>query len=217
MARAATGPTPARPGTGPTAARPATGPNTVRPGPAQPSFQPHGSSGASRQPDWTERTERIDRVNASGYPDSRVSGRVQMPAVGSPPTPAPARGRGDSPDRRMPDPREPNRTGGVWAGGTDDDPLTSKAYSRSALTDTDGRSYRAARRPQVSSDRRDAALTEQTQTFSMPQYQSDSQAPTARYPAYGGQGTGSQPGQQPRHSSQPPRPQLPRATARAAE
>ena len=225
MTRAATGPTPARPGTGPVPARPAAGPGAAtRPGLPQPSFQPAasrgagepaGSRGASRppeRPDWAERTERIDRVNASGYPDPRASGRVQMPAVSSPPPQAhpPARGRGDSPDRRMPDPREPGRTSSVWdGGGADDDPLTSKAYSRSALSDTDGRSYRAAHRSPVSPDRREAALTEQTQTFSMPQYQSDSQAPTARYPAYGSQQTGPQPGQQPRQSSQPPRPQLP--------
>ena len=46
----------------------------------------------------------------------------------------------------------------------EDDPLTSKAYSRSELTDTDGRSYRVARPP---ADRREAALSEQTQTFSV--------------------------------------------------
>jgi len=224
MARAATGPTPAvRPGTGPAPARPATGPGASRPGLPQPSFQPAaprgagepaGSRGASRppeRPDWAERTERIDRVNASGYPDPRASGRVQMPAVSSSPAQAhaPARGRGDSPDRRMPDPREPGRTSSVWDGGGADDPLTSRAYSRSTLSDTDGRSYRAAHRSPVSSDRREAALTEQTQTFSMPQHQSDSQAPTAHYPAYGSQQTEPQPGQQPRQSSQPPRPQLP--------
>ena len=111
-----------------------------------------GASRPPERPDWGERTERIDRVNASGYPDPRASGRVQMPAASSSPLPAPthapARGRGDSPDRRMPDPREPSRTSSVWdGGGADDDPLTSKAYSRSALTDTDGRSYRAAHRP----------------------------------------------------------------------
>jgi hypothetical protein len=109
----------------------------------------------------------------------------------------------------MPDPREPGRTSSVWDGSADDDPLTSKAYSRSALSDTDGRSYRAAHRAPVSPDRREAALTEQTQTFSMPQYQSDSQAPTARYPAYSSQPTGPQPGQPSRQSSPPPRPQLP--------
>jgi hypothetical protein len=224
MTRAASGPAPARSGTGPAPARPATGPGATRPGLPQPSFQPAvsrgagepaGSRGASRppeRPDWAERTERMDRVNASGYPDPRASGRVQMPAVSSPPAHAhtPPRGRGDSPDRRMPDPREPSRTSSVWdGGGADDDPLTSRAYSRSAVSDTDGRSYRAAHRSPVSPDRRDAALTEQTQTFSMPQYQSDPQAPTARYPAYGSQQTGPQPGQQPRQPAQPPRPQLP--------
>ena len=202
--------------------RPASGPGVTRSGPAQPSFQPVGSRGSGRQPDrpdWAERTERIDRVGANGYPDSRVTGRVEVSTGANPALPAgptgPARGRGDSPDRRMPDPREISRAGGGW-GGTDDDPLTSKAYSRSALADTDGRSYRAARRSQVPPERRDAALTEQTQTFSVPgHYQSDSHAPTAQYPAYGGQQTGPQPVQQPRQSSQPgqpgqsQRPQLP--------
>ncbi len=83
----------ARPGTGPMAARPGhrtdAAPGPARPGytpPAtgpRPSFQP-GSGAAGRragQPrraaarpraDWGERTERIDRVNAAGYPEPRV-------------------------------------------------------------------------------------------------------------------------------------------------
>jgi hypothetical protein len=153
-----------------------------------------------------------------------MDGRVQPPT--SPTASGSPRGRADSPDRRAPhlrapDLREPSRNSGGWA-SADDDPLTSKAFSRSALTDTDGRSYSAAHRSQVPGDRRDAALTEQTQTFSMTsQYQADTQAPTARYPAYGGQQPGQQPGQpsgqypgyqpsqQPRQPSQSQRPQLP--------
>jgi hypothetical protein len=53
--------------------------------PARPSFQPNGfqpGSGpaSSRQPepgDWGDRTERIERVNASGYPDPRPGTRGQ--------------------------------------------------------------------------------------------------------------------------------------------
>jgi hypothetical protein len=98
--------------------------------------------------------------------------------------------------------RDPGRTSGGWP-SAEDDPLTSKAFSRSALTDTDGRSYRAAHRSQAPADRRAAALTEQTQTFGTnAQFQADPQAPTASYPAYNGQ----QPGQRPpgRHSGQHP-------------
>ena len=176
MARASSGPMP-RASSGPNAARPSAAPGASRPGPAaQPALA--GSRGASAgrhqaQPEWADRTERIDRVGPNGYPDPRVTGRVQVPGTGpfpslSAPTPAPARGR-DVPDRRIPDTREPSRGGGTRSGGgwdsaADDDPLTSKAFSRAALTDTDGRSYRAARRPQVPPDRREAALTEQTRT-----------------------------------------------------
>jgi hypothetical protein len=233
--RSNSGPMP-RPTTGPIAARPAAGlaqppftqpaftqPAPIQPGagpagPPQPSFQPTGSRGASRQPerpahpDWTERTERMDRVSSTGYPDPRTSGRAQpaSPAPASPASTAPARGRGDSADRRLPDrrdlSREPGRTSGGWP-SADDDPLTSKAYSRSALIDTDGRSYHAAHRSQVPADRLAAAPTEQTQTFGMNgQFQADPQAPTASYPAYNGQQPNQQPGQrQPgRHSGQHP-------------
>jgi hypothetical protein len=219
------GPMP-RPVTGPNAARPAAGlaqpafpqqapiqPGAGPAGPPQPSFHPTGSRGASRQPerphrpdrperperpDWTERTERMDPVSSTGYPDPRTSGRGQ-PAPPAPASPAPPRGRGDSADRRLPDrrdlSREPGRTSGGWP-SADDDPLTSKAFSRSALVDTDGRSYRAAHRSQVPADRRAAALTEQTQTFGMNgQFQADPQAPTASYPAYNGQQPGQQSGQ----------------------
>jgi hypothetical protein len=68
---------------------------------------------------------------------------------------------------------------------------------------TDARSYRAAaaRRPQVPADRYDAAMNEQTQTFTMNgQYPSDPQATTARYPVRG---------QQPQQPQQPQRPQAP--------
>jgi len=152
-----------------------------------------------------------------------------MPAP-APASFAPARARVDSADRRMPerrdpgrDPgrepsrdlshepgRDPGRTSGGWP-SADDDPLTSNAFSRSALVDTDGRSYRAAHRSQVPADRRAAALTEQTQTFSVnAQFQGDPQAPTASYPAYTGQQPGQQSGQQSgprprgRHSGQHP-------------
>ncbi len=176
-----TGPNAARPGTGPTAARPSAGlaqPGLTQPGltqpslpqlaPAQPSFQPHAAArGSGRQPevpDWAERTERIDRVAPAGYPDPRLTGRGQAAGAGN--------------GRRS----------------TDDDPLTSKKYSREELVNTDGRSYRfASQRAQVSAGRYAAALTENTQTFSMNgQYTSDPQAPAVRYPARGGQ----QPGQQ---------------------
>src|SRR5262249_11638099 len=175
----------------------------------QPSFQPNGSRGASRQPerperperrdhpDWTERTEWMDRVSAAGYPDPRTnrSSPPTPPAHASPaPRPA-ARARGApaaggrrarrEPSRDLSrDPgrepgRDPVRTSGGWP-SADDDPLTSKAFSRSALVDTDGRSYRVAHRSQALADRRGAALTEQTQTFSMKaQLQAHPEAPTA--------------------------------------
>ncbi len=75
--------------------------------------------------------------------------------------------------------------------GADDDPLTSRRYSREELSKTDGRSYGVARRARITSEQYAAALTEQTQTFSVNgQYQADPRA-TGRYPARGGQ----QPGQ----------------------
>jgi hypothetical protein len=203
---------------------------------ARPSFQPAshqssaGGTGARPAPDrgdWGERTERIERVNAAGYPDPRPSTRSQgpgqttghNPVVGAgsgssarppaPPVPvAPASpgatgssgaagrghgggpGRGDSgfwpaSARREADRRDSSRDGGrdsgreaggsIWsvppdnasARGGDDDPLTSTAYSRSALGETDGRSYRvAARRSQAQ-----AMLTDQTESFAAAQYQ----------------------------------------------
>jgi hypothetical protein len=162
---------------------------------AQPTFQPNGARAASRppeRPDWGERTERIDRVTATGYPEPRHGTRARDPRAQDP--------RGQDPrgqdsralegqgvwgrDATDHDPRNQGRP----RRGADDDPLTSKAYSRSALVDTDGRSYRvAARRAQVPADRRDAALNEQTQTFAMPQYPADPQAATARHPGNGGQ------------------------------
>jgi hypothetical protein len=135
-----------RPGTGPISAwssqagyaQSGTGP--------RPSFQPGGGSAASRPPagrpsdrgDWGERTERIDRVNAAGYPEHRGNGRGQVPgrpaaptaaatsdsfrAAGGPGAPGRGRidagridagradnGRADSPDWRTPDRREPGR------------------------------------------------------------------------------------------------------------
>jgi hypothetical protein len=236
----------------PGSAQPAPGTNGYPQQSARPSFQPNGNqgggpAGGSRPQDhgdWGDRTERIDRVNASGYPDPRPAGRGQGPAAprtsgplgrasgyGAAPSaspgygPPPGRGRGDNarsdnaawqaPDRREADRRdrgrEPNGSRPAHArdatrssGGADDDPLTSKAYSRSARSETDGRSYRAAaRRSQAQ-----ATLTEQAETFITGRYQQSGQhqadrpgdywyrddAPTtmtqataARYPAPNGQ------------------------------
>ena len=91
----------ARPGTGPMAARPGTGPISAWSSQAgyapsatgpRPSFQPGGGSTAGRAAsgrpsdrtvdraaDWGERTERIDRVNAAGYPEPRPNSRGQAP------------------------------------------------------------------------------------------------------------------------------------------
>jgi len=202
MARSSSGPMP-RAGTGPApapatpqmySAPPAHAAPPGRPaaGLAQPTFQPNGARAASRppeRPDWGERTERIDRVTATGYPEPRHSARPQDPRGQD--------GRGalegqgvwsqDAAGRDARNQGRPRR-------GADDDPLTSKAWSRSALTDTDGRSYRvAARRAQVPDDRREAALSEQTQTFSMPQYPADQQAGTARNTGQGAQHSGQHP------------------------
>ena len=286
-ARQGTGPQPARPGTGPTptvgvtASRPPAGQNGMRQGPAQPgpgsngfaqpaarpSFQPNGYQAGSQtgarpqdRGDWGDRTERIDRVNASGYPDARPSGRSQGPggarasgplsrAAGYGPVPSGStsysassgRGRGDSarPDNaawQAPDRRDHGReSSGGWPaqargahaqGGGEDDPLTSKAYSRSVQSETDGRSYRvAARRSQAQTK-----LTDQAETFITGQYQQSSQyqsgrtgeywqyredtqapaaqapgaqAPSGRYPAGGSQASGSQR----EHSARPGRSQ----------
>jgi hypothetical protein len=273
-ARPGTGPMAARPGTGPQAVRPGagsagawssqagytqsgTGQASYQPSGPQASYQPGGLAGrsqdsretdsrqADRAADWGERTERIERVNASGYPEPRGSSRSQGPGRPGPsrtsgPLGAPvavgrgsaesargsaesarasaesARGDGgwgtaDSADRWAPDHRAADRwaadhraadhrtpdhraadhraadhrtpgrdadrdsvrTSGGWPvsarGGApadragDDDPLTSRAYSRAAVSDdADGRSYRvAARRSQAQ-----AKLTEQaTATF----------------------------------------------------
>ena len=93
----------ARPGTGPMAARPGTGPISAWSSQAgytpsatgpRPSFQPGSGPAASRPAggrpsdraaDWGERTERIDRVNAAGYPEPRPNGRVQAPGRQSAP------------------------------------------------------------------------------------------------------------------------------------
>ena len=252
-ARPGSGPMAARPGTGPQA-RPGvgsagawssqagytqsgTGQAAYRSSGPQASYQPNGLTGRppdSREPDsrqadrgadWGERTERIERVNAAGYPEPRGNSRGQGPGRPGPsrtsgPLGAPvavgrgsaenARGsaesarssaesaRGDggwgtadsadrwaadqrASDRRVPDyraagrdgDRDNVRTSGGWPaaarGGApgeragDDDPLTSRAYSRAAVTDdADGRSYRvAARRSQAQ-----VKLTEQpTATF----------------------------------------------------
>jgi hypothetical protein len=301
-ARPGTGPQPARPGTGPTptvgvtSSRPPAGQSGPRPGLAapgtgssgfgqtapRPSFQPNGHqsggapASASGRPqgggDW-DRTERIERVNASGYPDSRPASRSQAPGsadrtrssgpLGAPtsygpggPAAAAGRGRPDNsrPDNSRPDTgrpdtgrpelgrldngradngawaaadrREPGRdasreVSGAWsaapsrgahARAADDDPLTSTAYSRSAQSETDGRSYRvAARRSQAQ-----VQLTEQAETFITGGYQQQqpgqhpsgrtgeywqyrddtpttiTPAPAGRYQGPGGQGPGNQ-------------------------
>jgi hypothetical protein len=85
----------ARPGTGPMAVRPGTGPISAWSSQAgyapsatgpRPSFQPGSGPAAGRATggrpsaaDWGERTERIDRVNAAGYPEPRANGRGQAP------------------------------------------------------------------------------------------------------------------------------------------
>jgi hypothetical protein len=159
---------------------------------AQPTFQPNGARGASRppeRPDWGERTERIDRVTATGYPGPRHGARPQDPRGQD--SRGALEGQGVwSQDATNHDARNQGRR----RRGADDDPLTSKAWSGSALTDTDGRSYRvAARRAQAPDDRREAALNEQTQTFSMPQYPADPHAGTARNPGHGAEHSGQYP------------------------
>ena len=324
--RPGTGPTPT---VGVTSSRPPAKPSAARPGPGspvsasggfpkqqapvRPSFQPTstrsgglpsagpgGGPGSGRQQEWGDRTERIERVNVSGYPEPRPAARSQGPGPasgrrgsgplglgagtsGTPVMPgsvsgssggpgAPGRGRGDSaawrapdrrepdrqqsdrqaldrqqadrlqadrrqsdrqaPDRQAPDRRAPGRdsgreVSGPWPvaasargaaparGASDDDPLTSKAYSRAAMSETDGRSYRVAARRSSAQ----VKLTEQAETFlSAPyqagtsqqgrggdywQYRDDTPAPvpqspaaqsgSGRYPALGGQPA--QPGQ----------------------
>jgi hypothetical protein len=202
MARSSSGPMP-RSGVGPAPAHaapqmysapPAHAAPPARPaaGLAQPTFQPNGARAASRppeRPDWGERTERIDRVTATGYPEPRHGVRPQDPRGQDSRGALEGQGvwRQDATNHDARNQGRPRR-------GADDDPLTSKAWSRSALTDTDGRSYRvAARRAQVPDDRRGAALNEQTQTFSMPQYPADPQAGTARNPGHGAQHSGQHP------------------------
>ncbi len=183
-----------------------TGSASYRTSGPQASYQPGGPAGrpqdsretdsrqadsrqADRGADWGERTERIDRVNASGYPEPRGNSRQGPgrpgPSRTSGPAGAPAAvgragggangeggwGSAEGADRRAAD-RDNVRDSGGWPsaarGGApadragDDDPLTSRAYSRAAVSAADGRSYRvAARRSQAQ-----AKLTEQaTATF----------------------------------------------------
>ena len=200
---------------------------------AQPSFRPSGSSAAggpdsarsdSARSDRGERTERIDRVTASGYPDPLRAGRSQGHADAPAPSGSgsgggPGAGRAGNGTRRAADRRETGREPGRSSGygparaAGDEDPLTSDAYSRYSLGDADGRSYRvAARRSQAQ-----AKLTEETQTFAAPsaypadryptgqyptgerpgggQQRSHAQEQTSRYPAYGSQQPVPQPGQ----------------------
>ena len=221
----------AQSGTGQASYRPSGPQASYQPSGPQASYQPGGLAGrpqdsresdsrqADRGADWGERTERIDRVNASGYPEPRGNSRSQGPGRPGPsrtsgPLGAPvavgrggvrrqgrrARGEGargdggwddggwgsaDGTDRRAPGrdaDRDNVRNSGGWPisarGGApadragDEDPLTSRAYSRAAVSDADGRSYRvAARRSQAQ-----AKLTEQaTATFTA----------TASYPSEG--------------------------------
>lgn len=111
------------------------------------------------------------------------------PATAS--APASVWGRDGSSALGLPEPARTAGTGGHPTAGrnNEDDPLTSKRYSREELSRTDGRSYRvASRRAQITPEQYAAALTEQTQTFSLNgQHQTDPQAATGRYPARGGQ------------------------------
>jgi hypothetical protein len=113
----------ARPGTGPMAARPGTGPISAWSSQAgyapsatgpRPSFQPGNGPAASRPAggrpsdraaDWGERTERIDRVNAAGYPEPRPNGRVQAPGRSA----APAGGSTSGPFGAAAAPAAPGR------------------------------------------------------------------------------------------------------------
>ena len=195
MSRAGTGqaPAPAAPQMYSAPLAHAAPPGRPAAGLAQPTFQPNGARAASRppeRPDWGERTERIDRVTATGYPEPRHAARPQDPRRQD------SRGAGEGQGGRSQDAiNHDARNQGRPRRGADDDPLTSKAWSRSALVDTDGRSYRvAARRAQAPDDRREAALNEQTQAFTTPQYPADPQAANVRYP---GQGGGRHSGQHP--------------------
>jgi hypothetical protein len=230
---------------GPSAAGSASGSYPQQPA-ARPSFQPGGypaggtPAGGRQQADradWGERTERIERVNASGYPEPRPSdprpsdprpsdprspdlrqgrsagngsafgapsGSFSTPgstaaygAVGSPAQAAgPGPARGDATDWRPQERRQPSRdaardlsrTSGPWPtagrGGanarakTDDDPLTSPAYSRSPGLDTDGRSYQvAARRSQAQPKLTEASTASFTATGQYP----SGQYPTGQY------------------------------------
>jgi hypothetical protein len=140
-------------------------------GAAQPSFRPNSSGSRPGSSDWGDRTERIERVTATGYPDPRPNSRSGG---------APGRGRTDTG-------REPGRNSGAWPAAArnsaparaagDEDPLTSAAYSRSAQSEADGRSYRvAARRSEAQ-----AKLTEETQTFSAPVTYSSDRHPGDQY------------------------------------
>ena len=192
-----TGPSPAWPGQA--QQRPASASGGFPQSPPRPSFQPNGfqpgGGSAGRQYDRGDRTERIERVSAPGHSDQRPGGRRPSGPGPDGRSGAPGRGRDDTggwrtPDRREADRREGGRDSGGWPvpsrggvpawGGANDDPLTSRAFSRSAISDTDGRSYRvAARRSQAQT-----MLTEQTETFITGQYQSGHTGdyPTATFP-----------------------------------
>ncbi len=92
-------------------AGPGTGSGAFPPPPARPTFQPaaHPSATApggrsADRDEWGERTERIERVNASGYPDPRPASRGQAPAtspVQSGPYPRGRDDRGRAGDRGL--------------------------------------------------------------------------------------------------------------------
>jgi hypothetical protein len=193
--------------------------------------------------DWGERTERIDRVDASGYPDPRAASRSQgpgLPGSSSQPmgfgpsftgsgTSAPAGGRADGDPRQAPDRRAAGRrdaegrdagrreadrdgsraTGSIWSiparaaapGAGDDDPLTSSAYSRSALAENDGRSYRTAARLSQAQ----AKLTDQTDPFASGPYpQGQYNGRTGDYPAASYQQAEQRSGEYRQHRSDAP-------------
>jgi hypothetical protein len=156
----------------------------------------------------TERIDRVDasgypapraasRSQGPGLPGSSSQPMGFGPSFtgsgASVPAATPARGRGDGDPRQAPDRRDADRDGGretgsIWSlpgrgaatAGGDDDPLTSTAYSRSALTETDGRSYRTAARLSQAQ----AKLTDQTDPFASGSYpQGQNNGRTGDYPA----------------------------------
>src|SRR6185437_8969875 len=225
-----------------TATRPAVPPQAAVSRTAATGTGPNGSSASTPpaipSPGRPAGVRGLARPSAYGLPDRCPRRPDSAPALmGHPPTAQ----RPDAAAATAPDRRDPGReASGSWAtparaapaavparaaasarpaaparAGHEDDPLTSKAFSQSAQTETDGRSYRvAARRSQAQ-----AKLTEQAETFITGGYQQSGQyqagrtgeywqyrddapttvtrPPAGRYQAPGGQGPGSQvPGSQ---------------------